>query len=317
VAAVAWIVIVLALTLIHVLAPQRSGFLALTQVLEPYIVLTAVVVAPAALIGRDWIGFVVVGMLAVAVVARYGPGLITGPDSSATPRITVTAWNIEAGDNGAQRVRAGLAGVSSDFVALEELQPDMAAAIERDTNLVAQYPYRALYPDSSVRGVGLLSRYPIGQQLASKEPPYLRALVTDQSGDQLVVYVVHPLPGQFETILHVPVGIDTAQRDADIATIRSAVAADMAEGTRVVLLGDINATDREPAYADLSAGLIDARRAAGRWPGLTWRPDALTALPFGMLRIDYVFSTATHAPVDYSVRCTSLSDHCIVSASLR
>jgi endonuclease/exonuclease/phosphatase family metal-dependent hydrolase len=148
------------------------------------------------------------------------------------------------------------------------------------------------------------------------EPPYLRAVVTGPSGESVVVFVVHPLPGRFQTVARIPIGIDTARRDADIATIRRAVDADLGHGSSVVVLGDINATDREPAYADLAVGLHDARREVGRWPGLTWRPDFLKWLPLGALRIDYILSSALLVPADYSVNCTTLSDHCILSASL-
>ena len=78
-------------------------------------------------------------------------------------------------------------------------------------------------------------------------------------------------------------------------------------------MGDINTTPREPAYRDLSEGLVDAR-SAGAFPGLTWRLDPFKGLPFGLLRIDYVFSS--DEPLDYSVRCTDLSDHCLVTARL-
>jgi endonuclease/exonuclease/phosphatase family metal-dependent hydrolase len=132
----------------------------------------------------------------------------------------------------------------------------------------------------------------------------------------VAVFVIHPLPGRLQTLLHIPTAIDTQQRDAAIATIRSSVDADLTAGTAVIVMGDINTTDREPAYNDLSSGLFDARRVAGSWPGLTWRPDALRSLPFGLIRIDYVFTSMSLIPVSYSVRCTALSDHCIVSASL-
>ena len=95
--------------------------------------------------------------------------------------------------------------------------------------------------------------------------------------------------------------------------IRAAIDEDLASHRTVIVLGDINTTEREPAYDEVSAGLTDAR-IAGTWPGLTWRPGVLNGLPFGLLRIDYVLSSL--APIDYSVRCTTLSDHCLVSASL-
>ncbi len=56
----------------------------------------------------------------------------------------------------------------------------------------------------------------------------------------------------------------------------------------VVMLGDLNTTEREPAYSELSAGLRDSHLDAGLGPGLTWGPDRFGFLPFGLLRIDYI-----------------------------
>jgi endonuclease/exonuclease/phosphatase (EEP) superfamily protein YafD len=248
---------------------------------------------------------------------------MTGPRADQS-LLTVTAWNVEAGGSGGQRLIDGLTDVTSDLIALEELQPAMADAATTDPSLAARYPYSTLHPDKSVLGVGLLSRLPIIESSANEvtcptgrssctAPPMLRAVIQLPDGRTAVVFVVHPLPGHFQTIAHVPFGIDTQERDAALASIRTTIDGDLEAGRTVIVMGDINTTDRERAYGEFSAGLHDARRA-GPWPGLTWRPDMLNGLPFGLLRIDYVFSSLV--PTDYSVRCTNLSDHCLISASL-
>jgi endonuclease/exonuclease/phosphatase family metal-dependent hydrolase len=314
---------VIGLLLVHLFVPQRSGVLALTEVLEPFIVLTALVLVPLALVGRERVGVAVVVVLLVTLGVRYAPGVLAHYPGEPPGNLTVTAWNVEAGDYGGQRVLEGLAGTTSDLVGLEEFQPDMANALETDPTFAAAYPYRALYPNSIVLGVGLLSRYPILEQSSTvtdvaradaSEPPYLRAVVVLLAGERLVVYVVHPLPGRIQTAFGIPFALDTTKRDQDLATIRTAIDTDLSAGRAVLVMGDINTTTREPAFADFSKNLIDARYA-GPWPGLTWRWDPLKSLvPFGLLRIDYVLTNMT--PVDYSVRCTNLSDHCIVSAGL-
>ena len=319
--ALAWVAIVLILVAADALVPQRSGPLALVEILEPFLVLSGLLLAPICLTGRSRAGAAVVVVLIVAIALRDGPGLVTLPNSAIKANVTVTEWNVEAGDNGGQRVIDGLASVSSDLVGLEELQPAMADALATDPTIAASYPYRSLAPDSSVYGVGLMSRFPILSATYSRAesarsataPPFIRALVKIPNAPPTVVYVVHPLPATFQTFFHIPFAVDTTLRDAGIATIRAAIDADLAAGLTVLAMGDINTTPREPAYAQLSAGLQDARDA-GMWPGLTWRWDPFKALPFGLLRIDYVFSTAL--PVSYDVRCTDLSDHCQVTAGL-
>ena len=70
-------------------------------------------------------------------------------------------------------------------------------------------------------------------------------------------------------------------------------------------------------YAELSTGLVDAQHALGLGPGLTWRPDEIKWLPFGLLRIDAVFTANGLEPLDIGPDCTpSGSDHCILHATL-
>jgi vancomycin resistance protein VanJ len=316
-AAIGWIAFVLALLAIHIFVPQRSGFLALTEVLEPYIVLVTLFVAPFEVIRPRQTGALIVAALVVVTLGRYLLGWVSLP-AAGPATLNVVAWNIEWGPGGADRVVEGLSNVDADLVALEELQPNMAARIDDDPGIQAAYPERALGPDPTINGVGLLSRYPILEQSVSHDPPFLRAVVAAPgAADRLVVFVVHPIRGAFDELGALPIGIDTSVRDEAIRQIRAAVAVDIAAGKRVLVMGDINTTEREPAYAELAAGLHDAQLDAGIGPGFTWRPDSLTGLPFGLLRIDYVFSTPDLRAVAYSTRCTRLSDHCIVQVGLR
>jgi vancomycin resistance protein VanJ len=81
----------------------------------------------------------------------------------------------------------------------------------------------------------------------------------------------------------------------------------------VLMLGDFNVAEREPAYNDLSAGLVDAHRVVGAGTGVTWRPAALMGHDFALLRIDYIFSSPNVTPLSTWVDCTPRgSDHCIV-----
>ncbi len=306
---------ILVLLAVHVVVPQRAGTLALTQILEPYIVLSALIVAPFALIRPRLTGAVVAGILVVTVLVRYGPGWISLPPAG-EPRLSVATWNIEWGPRGAERVAQGLENVTADLVGLEELQPNMASRIDADARITTEYPYRALGPEPTVLGVGLLSRFPIVEQRVSHEPPYLRAVVAWPDPDsRLLVYVVHPIRGLFDTVGGIPVGIDTVRRDAALTQIRAAIEADVEAGATVVVLGDLNTTEREPAYFEFAAGMRDAQLDVGLGPGFTWRLGK--GLPFGLLRIDYVLTTPDLSATSYDVTCTELSDHCIVEADLR
>ena len=193
----------------------------------------------------------------------------------------------------------------------------MQDAITADTSLSGRYPYRIFDPHDETLGAALLSRWPMIDQQASIHPTYIRAVVQPPTLDRpLVVYVVHPLPPDFKTGSGLPT-LDTQQRSADQATMRALIEADLAAGQSVLVMGDLNTTEREPAYADFTRGLHDAHLDAGTGPGLTWRPDELKALPFGLIRIDYVLTTPDLVALSSTVNCTDLSDHCQVTATLR
>jgi len=320
VVAAAWVVVVLGLLAIHVVFPQRSGVLALTQVFEPYIVLTGLVAAAIALgIPGRWTKALAV-VLVVATLARYGPSWISFPPADAiaidSQTLRVSAWNVEGGAEGAQRAVEGLEQLDADVVGVEELQPAMADALSTDPAITRNLPYQVLAPDEGTLGAGLLSRFPILEQSSSTNPTYIRAVIDTPISGPMTVFVVHPDPPDFVTIAGLPVALDTTGRDSDIAEIRSLIDQEMGPGQVVMVLGDLNTTDREPAYTDISRGLLDSHMEAGIGPGLTWRPDELKSIPFGLLRIDYVFATPNMVVASSTVDCSSASDHCRIDAKL-
>jgi vancomycin resistance protein VanJ len=311
-----WAAVVLGLLAIHVFLPQRSGVIALTQVFEPFIVMTGLVAAAIALISRRPWSVVLVAVFLVATVARYAPGMLSMPAQAAPDQIAVATWNIIAGNDDDQRALAGLRSVDVDLVGLQELQPPAAEVLTTSPEFAARYPYRVLDPDWSVYGVGLLSRHPIAEHQEWSDPPLIRALVVPEGRAPIAVFVAHAMPARIADLGPVPIALDTARRDASIAFVRSQIELELARGRQVVVLGDFNVTDREPAYADLADGLRDAHLDAGLGPGLTWRPAELASLPFGVLRIDYAFSSPDLVASATHVECTDNSDHCLLTATL-
>ncbi len=314
--AAAWVAAVLVLLGVHMLLPQPAGVIALTEVLEPYIVLSALLALPFALRRRVGWRTLLASVLIVVVVIRYGAPLLSLPRSGAGgPTLSVATWNMLSADDAAGRAVAGVSGVDADLVAIQELRIEAARALESDPALAARYPHRVLAPEQTVLGMGLLSRHTILEQQTWSEPPLIRAVVATGIGSA-VVYVGHPLPARFQSVLRVPIGLDTTQRDADIAFVRSLIDSDLLERRDVIVLGDFNVTEREPAYASLARDLKDAHGSAGIGPGFSWRPPALRALPFGLIRIDYVLTSETLEAVSTHVDCSRPSDHCMVLATL-
>jgi endonuclease/exonuclease/phosphatase family metal-dependent hydrolase len=85
----------------------------------------------------------------------------------------------------------------------------------------------------------------------------------------------------------------------------------------LVLVGDLNLTEREPAYRDLAVGLWDAQQAIGSGMGHTWRPFPLARFGLPLLRIDYVLGNQKVRPLGLARDCSPRgADHCALIAIL-
>jgi vancomycin resistance protein VanJ len=226
-------------------------------------------------------------------------------------------WNIEVDSRPTATTVRILEGLQADVIALEELQPNVARAIEADPVLVARYPHRALQPRENVLGLGILSRYPLDDVSAHWSPALESALVSVRDA-RVRVLVAHPLHAEIATVsrFRLPIGMDLAQRDADLVTIRSAVDESISGGDPVILLGDLNTAATEPAFDRLTSGLVDVHAAVGEGPGWTWRPIRLEFLGIGLIRIDHVITSPDVQPLAISEQCPAIGDHCLVHAEV-
>ena len=189
---------------------------------------------------------------------------------------------------------------AADVVCMSELNPENAAAIERE--LAQLYPYRWLVPRPGVGGSGILSRHrfdrvepqPLGNHGWIGEPMAIELTL----GRRRVTLVG----------FHASAGPDSVRkREAQAQAL-----ADFAErhSGPLVLAGDLNATDQNSAYAVVTRHARDAWREAGRgfghtFPGSTSssargaRPALLGVLvPPWLVRIDYVFHTDDLEAID-------------------
>ncbi len=313
-----WIAATVAIVVLNILLPQPFGLSAMGAVLEQYLVLIALVAGIAAIRSFRPAERLVVVALLVALVAitlpRYVPAWISPVALTGTEDvIRVATWNMHAGPNAADRALKGISSSDAQIMAMEELGAEAVAALEGQAS---RFPYTALTSDTAFLDVGLLSEYPILETQRSTNPPFLRAVVDPPSADPIVVYAVHIPLARLVYIGGIPVGVDFSVRDKAIATVRSRVQEDLARNQRVIVLGDFNMTERERAYDLISSGLRDSHLDAGNGPGFSWRPPPIDFVPFGMLRIDYVFSTPDLQPSTSSVDCSLPSDHCRVDVEL-
>ena len=304
---------------VSLLAGAVPGPTALVGVLAPHLLLACAGLALVGLaLARDR-GATLAALAVLALLAvRHGSEFVSLP-VAATPgddQVSVLSWNLELGSGAASIVADVVIGHDADIVAIQELTPDAAAALEADGRIRDRYPYRILDPHPNVLGMGILSALPVLDVGATEDPPMMHASIESADGRTLHVIDVHPLPGQVALLpgTRLPTGFDPTQRDAALGLVREEIDAALATGDPVVVLGDFNVAPSEPGYARIATGLLDAHVEAGTGPGWTWRPSRFEGSDMALLRIDYVFASQDLRPSASTVDCRWSGDHCLVHA---
>jgi vancomycin resistance protein VanJ len=306
------------LLLLPTILPIEDGPLAIAVILSPHLALASVALLPVAGFARSRNLAIALAIVAVLCMYRFGaewwsPPVVLG---DATATIDVATWNVEAGTQAIPAILALLNRHPVDVLAIEELTPDVAAAIEADPQLAARYPYRALFPTPGVAGIGLFSAFPIRTASNDLHPVRVEAEL-DVNGQAIFVVAAHPFPARISRLAGIPSGLDPAKRNAELELLRQRVLELDVEHDRVLLIGDFNTAPTEPAFQRLTSGLHDAHADVGIGPGWSWRPARFAFVGVGLLRIDLILSSSALMPVSTSVDCPSTGDHCLVEATLR
>jgi len=230
--------------------------------------------------------------------------------------LTVVSHNVGAGNPDPAGTARDLVASGADVVALEELTEQARGAYEK--GLAKAYPYH------TVKGtVGLWSRRPLSdtrtvdvamlgmagplaKNLSAEEkaatPRALRTTVATDQGP-LAVYVAH----LGSVRVNPRAGLSTSQRNDGAQRLGKAVAAERNE--RVVLLGDLNGTTDDRAFAGLTSQLRSAQETAGNGFGFSW-PAA-----FPVVRIDQILVRGVKPQSSWVLPDTG-SDHLPVAARI-
>jgi endonuclease/exonuclease/phosphatase (EEP) superfamily protein YafD len=196
------------------------------------------------------------------------------PEAGARP-VRVVAFNVNVRNDDAG-IAAYLDSLAADVVVLEEMT---ASSAERLMPLLPRLPHRHLAVDPGIRGVLILSRWPLiePQQVTHEGRMFGVRADVDLGDRRLRIYGVHlnwpvvPLPAQ--------------GRNAQL----SLLGRELAEcRTACVVVGDLNTTPWSSHFRDLleSSGFRDC--AAGRGLLPTW-PSGLPALL--RIRIDHCLAS--------------------------
>jgi endonuclease/exonuclease/phosphatase (EEP) superfamily protein YafD len=310
----------------------QTGPLPLVGVFEIHVLAVATVLALLALLGslggerrQAWTRLAMLAVIVLTIVRAGGElwspsadpatAQAGGAPGAGTPTMTVLSWNLEMGSRAPSLSVEGIAAHDVDLVALQELTPAVATAIEADPTLRARYPYRILEAKDGTAGLGLLAKHPLIVGGSEREPLILRAGLLLDDGRTIAVMDVHPYPPGVALAGRLPVGLDTRRRDEDLSVI--AARADAAPLAAALVIGDLNATPTEAGFGIPDRWLTDAHEAVGSGPGFTWRPGALEGLGVGLLRIDHVLTGPWLTPLATSVDCSLPGDHCRLLVTLR
>jgi endonuclease/exonuclease/phosphatase (EEP) superfamily protein YafD len=307
------------LTLAALAAPQRAGGFALSQVVAHFLFLPALLLAPLALARGMFLLRLALLAAAATFLIVYPPALAM-PAPAPAPALSLLQWNVYVGGVEPADLRRALAEHRPDVVTLQEADLD---AVAEDAELAAAYPHRLVGDGETAPSLAILSRFPIVESgvppmdAAAWDMPRVVWARLDVGGRTVTVVNAHPIPPRtFGAGCPLLRCYNTGPRDAQIADVRRLVEElRLRSGDPLILAGDMNVTEREPAYFDLAAGLRDAHRAAGAGFGASWRPGFMD-IPWGLLRIDYIFADEGVRPLDLHTDCAPRgSDHCLLVGS--
>ncbi|MET8907917.1 endonuclease/exonuclease/phosphatase family protein [Micromonospora sp. NPDC004551] len=301
------------LMLLHAQIPNRIGNLgSLVETFLPWFGLFI----PVLLIGALWrrSASAVAALLLPAIVWLNLFGGLLGDKSHPGGDLTVAEHNVGAGNSDPAGTARDLAASGADVLALVELTPQDLGTYENE--LARAYPYH------TVQGtVGLWSKLPLSDSqpvdtkmdygpLADTKPAdvklsYNRALRTTVTTDRgpLAVYVAHLGSAR----VNPRAGFWTAHRDRNAQALGEAVAAE--QNQRVVLLGDLNGTMDDRAFASITSQLRPVQDAAGNGFGFTWPAQ------FPMVRIDQILVRGVQPERSWLLPATG-SDHLPVAAGI-
>jgi vancomycin resistance protein VanJ len=299
--------------LLHARIPNRIGNLgSLAETVLPWFGLPIPVLLAGALWRRS-ASAVAALLLPVLVWLNLFGGLLSDKSRPGSD-LTVVSHNVSADNPDPAGTARDLAASGADVLALEEITPQAKSLYEKV--LATAYPYH------TVQGtVGLWSKLPLSDTqpvdirmdygpLADTKPvdikmTYNRALRTTVATGQgpLAVYVAHLGSAR----VNPRAGFWTDSRDRGAQALGEAIAAEQTE--RVVLLGDLNGTVDDRAFADITSQLRSAQDAAGHGFGFSWPAK------FPVVRIDQILVRGVKPESSWLLPATG-SDHLPVGAGI-
>ena len=202
---------------------------------------------------------------------------VGGPSPAGTlPALRLFSANVyQEANRDLGRIGQEIRASAPDLVALQEVDPDGAAGLQR-SGVLAAFPYAVTELRKGPSGIGLWSRFPVADSHVRDVHGMAVIKATILLGaDRLRLYTVHTVA---------PLGDDRARWRAQLRWVEQEI---RRERGPLVVAGDFNATRYHHSFRRLlSERLGDAHERRGRGWATTWPRDRWPLPP--LLRLDHV-----------------------------
>lgn len=270
--------------------------------------LPAVLLAPLILWQRKLARLLLIPCILFACL--YGPYLIPRPtpEEPETP-LRVLTYNVLFSNSESAAVADVILQYAPDFVTLQEVQPEMMAALRQ--KLGGAYPWSHVAAQNPYGTTAVFSRHPIveAEVMDLEADRTAAAVYANVNGHNILVISAHLLAYnlQFVPAADIPQVLDelSAAQRRQAALLVSKIE----QHAGVAILGcDCNAQETSDSYRVLSQAMQNAARTNGwRW---AVPPPAGAQRENRLERLDYVFYRGPFDPVGvYIVQNAGGSDH--------
>ncbi len=211
------------------------------------------------------------------------------------PQITVMTSNILGFNMGVEGVIDAIIESEADIVAIQELNPQTAEAIQQDLDKI--YPYQELLPESGVTGMGIISRFPMRSIEVEFDGYWVgtpQVMEVIWEGEKVMVINLHAIPPSIRSAEHIKFTVK--EREQQLSGVVEFIES---RKEPVLLLGDLNVSEKNTAHKIMENALEDAWIKGGWGLGHTFpgaaspgssRPSIGRFLsPKWLLRLDYIF----------------------------
>ena len=271
------------------------------------------------------------GLLALAAavlfVVEFGPALLprTPPTEASSPSLKILTYNVRSPNGDPEPLLEIVRAERPDVIVLQELTPRYSERLR--ARLGDEYPfYMVAGIESANDGGGVYSRLPILDHVAFRltdEGNVLQRVRLRTATGDLWLVNVHLISPRVEARrlrgrLPIPLDFQDELRDQELELLAAEVR--KLDGP-FVLAGDFNSAAGSRPSRQFPASWRDAYREAGEGFGHTfpaglnlWRERL--SIPFPLVRIDYVLTSAELTPRYASTPRIAGSDHLPVLAEL-